>query len=92
MSAMYAIYHGSSGLRHIGERVHNATLLLHKAIQDEGHNIKTQLFFDTMKVLPKGGVAKVMERAWHTEINLRYFEDGHVSPAHNLVTLNSKKK
>ena len=28
MSAMYAIYHGPKGLREIGTRVHNGTLIL----------------------------------------------------------------
>lgn len=28
MSAMFGIYHGSDGLRHIARRVHNATLIL----------------------------------------------------------------
>ncbi|XP_056017386.1 LOW QUALITY PROTEIN: glycine dehydrogenase (decarboxylating), mitochondrial-like [Ostrea edulis] len=28
MSAMYAVYHGRQGLKHIGKRVHNATLIL----------------------------------------------------------------
>jgi len=28
MSAMYAVYHGPDGLRHIGNRVHNATVIL----------------------------------------------------------------
>ena len=28
MSAMYAIYHGPDGLKHIAKRVHNAALIL----------------------------------------------------------------
>lgn len=28
MSAMFAVYHGPDGLRHIGNRVHNATVIL----------------------------------------------------------------
>ena len=28
MSAMYAVYHGPSGLRHIGTRVHHGALIL----------------------------------------------------------------
>jgi glycine cleavage system pyridoxal-binding protein P len=28
MAAMYAIYHGPDGLKHIGKRVHNGTLIL----------------------------------------------------------------
>lgn len=28
MAAMYALYHGPQGLRHIAERTHNATLIL----------------------------------------------------------------
>lgn len=28
MAAMYAIYHGQDGLKHIGKRVHNGTVIL----------------------------------------------------------------
>lgn len=28
MAAMFAVYHGSHGLKHIARRVHNATLIL----------------------------------------------------------------
>lgn len=28
MAAMFALYHGPQGLRHIAERTHNATLIL----------------------------------------------------------------
>lgn len=28
MAAMYALYHGPQGLKHIAERTHNATLIL----------------------------------------------------------------
>ena len=30
MSAMYAVYHGPAGLRHIGTRTHHATVILAK--------------------------------------------------------------
>lgn len=30
MSAMYAVYHGPDGLRHIGRRIHHGTVLLAK--------------------------------------------------------------
>ena len=30
MSAMFAVYHGPSGLKHIGNRVHNGALILNE--------------------------------------------------------------
>lgn len=32
MSAMFGIYHGSEGLRHIARRVHNAALILAEGV------------------------------------------------------------
>ncbi|KAF2350705.1 Glycine cleavage system P protein [Trinorchestia longiramus] len=43
-------YRGRQGLRRIGQRVHDATLLLAKGLSDAGNTIEHQVFFDTLKV------------------------------------------
>ncbi|XP_033737275.1 glycine dehydrogenase (decarboxylating), mitochondrial-like [Pecten maximus] len=78
MAAMYAIYHGPDGLKHIGKRVHNATLILAEGIKKAGHNLRTEMCFDTLRFMPRNGQAEILHRASVKEINLRYYGDGHV--------------
>ncbi|KAJ8306015.1 hypothetical protein KUTeg_016560 [Tegillarca granosa] len=78
MAAMYAVYHGPKGLRHIGERVHNATLILAEGVKKAGHQLQTDLFFDTIRFIPQNGQAEIVQRADKKEINLCYQSDGQV--------------
>eukprot|EP00918_Siedleckia_nematoides_P076223 GHVU01166656.1.p1 GENE.GHVU01166656.1~~GHVU01166656.1.p1 ORF type:complete len:1001 (+),score=107.80 GHVU01166656.1:245-3004(+) len=81
MSAMYAVYHGPRGIRHIGQRIHHATLLLAKGVENAGHNITNKVFYDTLNIQPKESVDAIKSRAAQKEINLRYFKDGHIGVA-----------
>jgi len=78
MSAMYAVYHGPEGLRRIGQRVHDATLLLAKGLSDAGNSLQHACFFDTLKVFPTVATSEVRMRAQQKEINLRYYIDDSV--------------
>eukprot|EP00794_Sanderia_malayensis_P007758 gene7758-8602_t len=76
MSALYAVYHGPSGLKNIATRVHNATLILHEGLERAGHFVEDNLYFDTLKV--KSGTndtAEILARAKEKEINFRHFDD-----------------
>ncbi|KAK3716749.1 hypothetical protein QZH41_018229 [Actinostola sp. cb2023] len=81
MSAMYAVYHGPKGLKNIGLRVHNATLLLAEGIKQAGHNVdETRPVFDTLKVtVSSGDVTEIQKRAAEKLINLRKIDDQTVS-------------
>jgi len=50
MSAMFAVYHGPEGLKEIAGRVHSGTLLLAKGLREDGNDLETKVFFDTIKV------------------------------------------
>ncbi|KAH0521383.1 Glycine dehydrogenase (decarboxylating), mitochondrial [Microtus ochrogaster] len=76
MAAMFAIYHGSHGLKHIAKRVHNATLILSEGLKRAGHQLQHDLFFDTLKVQCGCSVKEVLGRAALRQINFRLFEDG----------------
>uniref|UniRef100_A0A8C9P1R8 glycine dehydrogenase (aminomethyl-transferring) n=1 Tax=Spermophilus dauricus TaxID=99837 RepID=A0A8C9P1R8_SPEDA len=76
MAAMFAIYHGSQGLKHIARRVHNATLILSEGLRRAGHKLQHDLFFDTLKVQCGCSVKEVLSRAAQRQINFRLFEDG----------------
>uniref|UniRef100_A0A672Q602 glycine dehydrogenase (aminomethyl-transferring) n=1 Tax=Sinocyclocheilus grahami TaxID=75366 RepID=A0A672Q602_SINGR len=76
MAAMYALYQGPQGLRHIAERTHNATLILAEGLKRAGHKLQHENFFDTLKI--NCGVAgkDILEKAMQREINLRVYSDG----------------
>ncbi|XP_028619935.1 glycine dehydrogenase (decarboxylating), mitochondrial [Grammomys surdaster] len=76
MAAMFAIYHGSHGLKHIAKRVHNATLILSEGLKRAGHQLQHDLFFDTLKVQCGCSVKEVLGRAAQRQINFRLFDDG----------------
>uniref|UniRef100_A0A8C5P4X0 Glycine cleavage system P protein n=1 Tax=Jaculus jaculus TaxID=51337 RepID=A0A8C5P4X0_JACJA len=75
MAAMFAVYHGSHGLKHIATRVHNATLILSEGLKRAGHQLQHDLFFDTVKVHCGCAVKEVLSRAAQRQINFRVFED-----------------
>ncbi|MEK7412881.1 MAG: aminomethyl-transferring glycine dehydrogenase [Planctomycetota bacterium] len=50
MAAMYAIWHGPEGLNAIATRVHRMTRLLAAGLQRLGYEIRTEVYFDTIKV------------------------------------------
>lgn len=79
MSAMYAVYHGPHGLKHIGKRVHHAALIVANGVTDAGHQVVNPQFFDTLKVMPNCDMKEIMFKAGQKEINLRYYQDQHVS-------------
>ncbi|XP_052278275.1 glycine dehydrogenase (decarboxylating), mitochondrial-like isoform X2 [Dreissena polymorpha] len=78
MAAMFAIYHGPDGLKHIGRRVHNGTLMLAEGVRRAGHKVNNKLYFDTLKITPHCKQADIQDKALHKHINLRYYADGDV--------------
>uniref|UniRef100_A0A8C8SVZ8 Glycine decarboxylase n=1 Tax=Pelusios castaneus TaxID=367368 RepID=A0A8C8SVZ8_9SAUR len=78
MAAMYGVYHGSNGLKHIARRVHNATLILAEGLKRAGHTLQHDLFFDTLKIQCGCEVKEVFDRASQRKINLRIYSDGKI--------------
>ncbi|RMC19450.1 hypothetical protein DUI87_04061 [Hirundo rustica rustica] len=78
MSAMFGIYHGSDGLRHIARRVHNAALILAEGIRRAGHKLHHDLFFDTLTITCGCSVKEVLDRAALRKINFRIYSDGRL--------------
>uniref|UniRef100_A0A4X2K9D1 Glycine cleavage system P protein n=1 Tax=Vombatus ursinus TaxID=29139 RepID=A0A4X2K9D1_VOMUR len=76
VASMFAIYHGSSGLKHIARRVHNATLILAEGLKRAGHKLQHELFFDTLKIQCGCSLNEVLDRAAQRQINFRLFGDG----------------
>uniref|UniRef100_A0A8C5LPM4 Glycine cleavage system P protein n=1 Tax=Leptobrachium leishanense TaxID=445787 RepID=A0A8C5LPM4_9ANUR len=76
MAAMFCVYHGPNGLKHIARRVHNATLILAEGLKRAGHQLHHDLFFDTMKIQCGCPVKEVLDRAAQRQINFRTYSDG----------------
>ncbi len=80
MSGMYAVYHGSKGLKTIAQRIHSLAAYLNNELKAIGYEQTNEQFFDTLKI-------KVTDKellrqiALNEEINLRYFEDDFVGVA-----------
>jgi glycine dehydrogenase len=73
MAAMYAVYHGPTGLRQIAQRIHQLTQLLASGLKKLGHTVETGVFFDTLRITPQGGVPQLLARADRQGINLRVY-------------------
>uniref|UniRef100_A0A4W4HD51 glycine dehydrogenase (aminomethyl-transferring) n=1 Tax=Electrophorus electricus TaxID=8005 RepID=A0A4W4HD51_ELEEL len=80
MAAMYALYHGPQGLRHIAERTHNAALILAEGLIRAGHKLQYDTFFDTLKIHCSVAAKDILEKAMQREVNLRVYSKGMVSP------------
>jgi glycine dehydrogenase len=81
MAAMYAVYHGSAGLRRIADKVHGFTQVLKSSVESFGYKATNKEFFDTLTL----GVTAVTMNAdtLHAAsiaagINLRPVDDKHV--------------
>jgi glycine dehydrogenase len=79
MASMYAVYHGSEGLRRIAERVHGLAVILATGLRQLGFDVATEEFFDTIRVrLAKMQSDLILTRANEAGINLRRHEDNSI--------------
>ena len=74
MAAMYAVYHGPTGLKNIASRVALLTQTVADAIAERGFELVSNSFFDTITVKVKDAAA-IKAKAERQEINLRYFSN-----------------
>ncbi|UVJ46004.1 aminomethyl-transferring glycine dehydrogenase [Pseudomonas sp. LS1212] len=78
IASMYAVYHGPQGLQQIARRVHRLTSILVQGLQQLGHEVEQQHFFDTVSVITAWPVADVLAAANAARINLRVIDDVRV--------------
>uniref|UniRef100_A0A8C7SJ56 Aromatic amino acid beta-eliminating lyase/threonine aldolase domain-containing protein n=1 Tax=Oncorhynchus mykiss TaxID=8022 RepID=A0A8C7SJ56_ONCMY len=76
MAAMFGVYHGPQGLKHIAERTHHAALILAEGLKRAGHRLHSEMFFDTLKVGCSVAAKDILARAVQREINLRVYGEG----------------
>jgi glycine dehydrogenase len=71
IAAMYAVYHGPDGLKHIAHRVHRTTGTLVKGLAALGWDVQQTTFFDTITVEVGARQSEILKNAASNAINLR---------------------
>ena len=72
IASMYAVYHGSEGLRKIAQRVHLLTAILAEGLRRLGYEVGPDPFFDTLRVeLGSQQSRELMRAAEAHRVNLR---------------------
>lgn len=70
MAAMYAVWHGPEGIRHIAEQVHRRTVDLVESLRAAGIEVGPQAFFDTVRIDLPGRAETVWNRLRETDFTL----------------------
>lgn len=80
IAGAYGVYHGSNGLKAIGQRVHALTRILDESLQSIGIKQLNQYYFDTLRV-EVSDTDLVKSIAENNNVNFRYFEDNTIGIA-----------
>jgi glycine dehydrogenase len=76
MAAMYAVYHGPQGLKHIASRVTLLTQTLAEGLEELGYKHVHAQYFDTLKI--EADAAVVRPVAEKHQVNFHYHTDGTI--------------
>lgn len=79
MVAVFTIYYGSHGLKHIAKKVHNATLNFSEGFKCAGHQLQHNLVFDTLKVQCGYLLKEVLGREAQVQINFDTLKMEHLA-------------
>src|SRR6266849_1209784 len=71
IAAMYAVYHGPDGLRHIAHKIHRTTGTLVQGLTALGWHVQQTAFFDTVTVEVGARQSVILKNAASNAINLR---------------------
>ena len=84
MAGMYAVYHGSKGLRNISSSIHHKAVYLFNKISSLDIELKYSKFFDTITIISES--KSIQKIALSKEINLCYHSDNEISISVNEKT------
>ncbi len=88
MAAMYAVYHGPDGVKKIAHRIHRLATILAAGLGRLGFEIKSQPFFDTLRVgLGARSSAEMVKLAEAHRMNFRVFDSHTVGIALDETTM-----
>ncbi|MCW2639723.1 MAG: glycine dehydrogenase [Dactylosporangium sp.] len=86
IASMYAVYHGSEGLRAIATRVHERAARLAAGLRAGGIDLGDEAFFDTLTAIVPGRAAEIVEAAAERGVNLRPIDADRVGVACDETT------
>ena len=76
MASMYAVYHGSTGIKEIAQNIHSKTVMLAEGLKHLGYSIVSENFFDTLKVeLGTRSQDAILKACEAQKINLRIYNE-----------------
>ncbi|HEX5728703.1 aminomethyl-transferring glycine dehydrogenase, partial [Microbacterium sp.] len=78
MAAMYAVYHGPEGLRGIATDVARKAEALGERLRSYGLSLRSDSFFDTIRVVTPGPSQRIIERARTRGYQLFWVDDATV--------------
>ncbi len=91
MAGMYAVYHGSEGIRNIALDIHTKTVILANEFDKLGYEQRNQYYFDTL-CIKTDNIEKIKSLAETSGINFNYFHDNHIAISiDETVTLDEVK-
>jgi len=80
MAGMYAVYHGSEGLKAIAKQIHQLTVILVKNLRANQQEVINQNFFDTITIkCDEATQAKIKKMSQEKEINFFYPDHEHIT-------------
>ena len=86
VASMYGVYHGSSGLRHIAERIHRQAQLLAAELERRGFSVVHDQYFDTLRIQMGADLHGLLARARAVKINFRDLGAGDLGIALDETT------
>ena len=76
MASMYAVYHGSQGLKQIATKIHKLTAILAAGLKQLGYTISSESFFDTLRInLGRHNLNDILQACQAKKINIRILDD-----------------
>ncbi|MFD6176493.1 MULTISPECIES: aminomethyl-transferring glycine dehydrogenase [unclassified Isoptericola] len=89
VASMYAVYHGSDGLRAIAERTHARAAAVAAGLRAAGIAVEHDVFFDTVRAVVPGRAQQVVTAAADAGYNLYKADADHVQIACDETTTQS---
>ena len=86
IAGMYAVYHGADGIRRIAQRAHRMAAILAAGLLENGIEVSSAPFFDTLNARVPGAAADVVAAALVEGINLRLVDADTVGIACDETT------
>ena len=79
MAGFYAAYHGPEGLKKIAQTINAKAVKLAKEINDQGFQITSNAFFDTICINAKDFTQPIFQEAQAKKINIRCIDSNSLS-------------